>query len=104
MSTRVSPLERIRADIDAPFDSDRDLGKVLEEVARVGVRLLMQTAIEAEVTEFLGRECYAHSERTRSGSRNGHCPTTIKTTTGAVTVERPSCGAPTRHSPPGCSA
>lgn len=61
----------------------------MEEVARTGVRLLMQTAIEAEVTEFLGRERYAHGERARSGSRNGHCPTTIKTTTGAVTIERP---------------
>lgn len=89
MSTKVSPLERIRADIDELFASDRDLGEVLEEVARVGVRLLMQTAIEAEVTEFLGRERYAHGERTRSGSRNGHCPTTIKTTTGAITIERP---------------
>ena len=49
----------------------------------------MQTAIEAEVTEFLGRERYAHGERAREGSRNGHCPTTIKTTTGPVTIERP---------------
>ena len=89
MSTRVSPVERIRADIDDLFDSDRDLGEVLEQVARLGVRLLMQTAIEAEVTEFLGRERYAHGERARSGSRNGHCPTTIKTTTGAVTIDRP---------------
>jgi len=89
VSTRVSPVERIRADIDDLFDSDRDLGEVLEQVARLGVRLLMQTAIEAEVTEFLGRERYAHGERARSGSRNGHCPTTIKTTTGAVTIDRP---------------
>jgi putative transposase len=89
VSTRVSPLERIRADIDDLFASERDLGEVLEEVARLGVRLLMQTAIEAEVTEFLGRERYAHGERSRPGSRNGHCPTTVKTTTGPVTVERP---------------
>jgi putative transposase len=89
VSTRVSPLERIRADIDDLFTSDRDLGEVLEEVARVGVRLLFQTAIEAEVTEFLGRERYAHGERARPGSRNGHCPTTIKTTAGPVTIERP---------------
>ncbi len=89
MSTRVSPLERIRADIDDLFASERDLGDVLEEVARLGVRLLMQTAIEAEVTEFLGRERYAHGERARAGSRNGHCPTTVKTTTGPVTIERP---------------
>ena len=89
MSTRVSPLERIRADIDELFASDRDLGEVLEDVAKLGVRLLMQTAIEAEVTEFLGRERYAHGERARAGSRNGHCPTTIKTTAGPVTIDRP---------------
>lgn len=89
MSIPVSPVERVRADIDDMFASDRDLGEVLEEVARLGVRLLMQTAIEAEVTEFLGRERYARGERAREGSRNGHCPTTVKTTTGAVTIDRP---------------
>src|SRR5438132_5084668 len=89
VSTRVSPLERTRADIDELFDSDRDLAEVLEDVAKVGVRLLMQTVLEAEVTEFLGRERYAHGERARQGSRNGHCPTTIRTTTGPVTIERP---------------
>jgi len=89
VSTRVSPLERVRADIDDLFASERELGEVLEEVARLGVRLLMQTAIEAEVTEFLGRERYAHGERARPGSRNGHCPTTVKTTTGPVTIDRP---------------
>lgn len=89
MSTRVSPIERVRADIDELFASDRDLGDVLEEVARLGVRLLMQVAVEAEVTEFLGRERYAHGERARPGSRNGHCPTTVKTTSGPVTIQRP---------------
>ncbi|MFN2506031.1 MAG: IS256 family transposase [Acidimicrobiales bacterium] len=89
MSTRVSPLERIRADIDDLFASDRDLADVLEEVGRLGVRLLIQTAVESEVTEFFGRERYAHGDRVRSGSRNGHCPTTIKTTAGPVTIDRP---------------
>ena len=89
MSTRVSPIERIRAEIDDLFGSERELGEVLEEVARLGVRLLMQTAIEAEVTEFLGRERYSHGERARQGSRNGHCPTTIKTTAGPVKIDRP---------------
>ena len=87
MSTRVSPIERVRAEIDELFGSDRELGEVLEEVARLGVRLLMQTAIEAEITEFLGRERYGHGERARPGSRNGHCPTTIKTTTGPVRID-----------------
>ncbi len=33
---------------------DRTL-EVLEDVARLGARLIMQTALEAEVAEFLGR-------------------------------------------------
>ena len=89
MSSRVSPVERVRAEIDELFGSERDLVEVLEEVARLGVRLLMQSALEAEVTEFLGRVRYSHGERVREGSRNGHCPTTIKTTAGPVTVQRP---------------
>ena len=89
MSTRVSPTERIRAEIDELFSSDRDLGDVLEDVARLGVRLLMQTALEAEVTEFLGRDRYARGDRAREGARNGYCPTTIKTTAGPVTLDRP---------------
>ncbi|MGH9122245.1 MAG: transposase, partial [Acidimicrobiales bacterium] len=89
MSIRVSPIERIRAQIDDLFGSERELGEVLEEVARLGVRLLMQTAVEAEVTEFLGRERYSHGERIRAGSRNGHCPTTVKTIAGPITIERP---------------
>jgi len=89
VSTRVPPAERIRAEIDELFSSERALGEILEEVARLGARLLMQTALEAEVTEFLGRERYARGERERPGSRNGYCPTTIKTTAGPVTLQRP---------------
>jgi transposase-like protein len=89
VSKRVSPIERVRADIDQLFASERELGEVLEEVAHLGVRLLMQSALEAEVTEFLGRERYGRGERARVGSRNGHCPTTVKTTSGPITLERP---------------
>lgn len=56
MSKRVSPTERIRAEIDELFSSERELAEVLEEVGRVATRLLMQAAIGAEVTEFLGRQ------------------------------------------------
>lgn len=53
MARRVSPTERLRAQIDELFGSDRELASVLEEVARLSVRLMMQTAVEAEVDEFL---------------------------------------------------
>jgi transposase-like protein len=92
VSQRVSPVDRIRGEIDALFDGDRDLAVVLEDVARLGAKLIIQLAVEAEVTEFLGRARYeraATGESVREGSRNGHCPTTIKTTAGPVTVARP---------------
>jgi putative transposase len=87
-SRRVSPAERIRAQIDELFDCGRELGQVLEEVARLGVRLLFQVAFGAEITEFLGRERYARGERAHEGLRNAYAPVTVKTTAGPITLER----------------
>jgi len=92
VSVRVSPTEKIRGRIDALFDGSRDLVEVLEEVARLGAQLIIQAAVEAEVTEFLGRARYrraAECAEARPGSRNGYCPTTVKTTAGPVTIQRP---------------
>jgi putative transposase len=91
VSKRVSPTERIRAEIEALFASERDLASTLEDVARLSVRLMMQTAIEAEVDEFLGRARYQRrDDEDRPGSRNGHQPSTaVKTTLGPVELQRP---------------
>ncbi|MEV4575409.1 IS256 family transposase [Nonomuraea jabiensis] len=102
MTRRVSPIQAIRAEIDALFTSDRDLVEVIEDVARLGARLIIQTAVEAEVDAFLGRARYQRTTATaagnsgdaeetvvRPGHRNGHCPTTVKTTSGPITVARP---------------
>jgi putative transposase len=89
MPTRVSPTERIRGEIDALFAEDRDLAEVLEDVARLGARLILQTAVEAEVTEFLGRDRYARGDRARAGHRNGYSDVTVKTTAGPVELARP---------------
>jgi transposase-like protein len=65
---------------------------MLEEVARLGARLLLQTALEAEVTEFLGRDRYqraATAPDAAPGARNRYRPVTIETTAGPVTLERP---------------
>jgi putative transposase len=89
MPARASPTERIRDQIDALFAEDSDLGEVLEDVARLGARLTLQTALEAEVTEFLGRERYARGDRARTGQRNGYSDVTVKTTAGPVELKRP---------------
>lgn len=91
MSKRVSPTERIRAQIDELFASERDLASILEDVARLGVRLAMQAALEAEVTEALGRAPYERrGDDSPAGSRNGwQPPATVKTTMGPVELSRP---------------
>jgi putative transposase len=58
VSARLSPVERIRAEIDDLFTTDQPLGEILEHVAKASVRLVLQAALEAEVTEFLGRDRY----------------------------------------------
>src|SRR5215216_6498396 len=91
VARRVSPVERIRAEIDQLFGSRHDLALILEDVARLSVRLVFQAALEAEVEEFLGRERYERrGGADRPGSRNGHQPPmTVKTTMGAVELQRP---------------
>jgi transposase-like protein len=74
------------------FASNGDLATAVEQVARLGAQLLLQAALEAEVTAFLGRDRYARvaaTEEARPGMRSGYCPTTVKTTTGPVTLQRP---------------
>ena len=92
MLKRVSPAERLRAEIDEVFTGGEDLSRAIERVARLGAQLLLQSALEAEVAAFLGRDRYeraASCEDPRTGMRNGYCPTTVKTTAGPVTLQRP---------------
>src|SRR3954454_13247534 len=105
MPHRVSPTERIHAHIDERFASGRQLPEVLEEVARLGAQLLMQAALEAEVTEFLGRDRYqraAACDEARDGSRNGYRPFRSRQRPGRWSWPGPSCAAPPRSSPLGC--
>jgi transposase-like protein len=48
----------------------------------------LQQALEDEVTEFLGRRRYERAEETVS-HRNGHEQRTVKTTSGAMRLQRP---------------
>ena len=91
MSRRVSPTEGIRAQIDDLFAEGRDLAEVLEEVGRLSVALVMQVAWDAEVEAFLRRARYERrSGESPAGHRNGwQPPRKIKTTMGAVELQRP---------------
>jgi transposase-like protein len=71
------------------FASDQPLAEILEQIARLSLRLVLQSALEAEVSVFLGRDRYQRDPDARPGYRNGHQPVTVKTTAGPVTLERP---------------
>jgi len=86
---RLSPTERIRAQIDELFAGGQPLAETLEEAARLSVRLVIQAALEAEVAEFLGRGRYQRDPDAGPGYRNGHQPVQVKTTAGPVVLERP---------------
>ncbi len=87
--TRVSPIDRLHAELDELFGGERELSTILEDVSRLTLRLFLQHVLEAEVSEFLGRERYARGERARAGHRNGYGKLVVKTTAGAVALERP---------------
>ena len=85
---RVAPSERFRAELDDVLEGvDREADPI-EAVGRLGARAILQQALEDEVTEFLGRLRY---ERTADpvSHRNGYERRTVKTTSGAVCLERP---------------
>jgi transposase-like protein len=88
---RVVPSERLRRELDQLLAGVGEHDDPVEAVARVGARLILQQALEDEVTEFIGRERYARADETgdRAVYRNGYDPRVVKTTSGAVELERP---------------
>ena len=95
VSLRVSPIERVRAEIDDLFGSDRELADVSEGLARLGVCLSMQIAIEAEVTEFLAGIATGTAPGLGPGAVTGTVRPRSRPLPGRWRSTRRSCGAPT---------
>ena len=87
---KIVPSERLRRELDEVLAGVGEHDDPVEAVARLGARLVLQQALEDEVTDFLGRERY---ERVGSEGgeiyRNGYEPKTVKTTSGSMALERP---------------
>jgi hypothetical protein len=93
------PSERLHAEIDELFASDCELALILEGVARLSVRLMKQTALEAEINAFLGRARYQRrTDEGRPGSRKGwQPPASVKSTMGPETRDYRSVSAASRR-------
>lgn len=55
---RIVPSERYRDQLDELIAGASNNQDPVEEIARAGARLVLQVALEDEVSEFLGRERY----------------------------------------------
>jgi transposase-like protein len=75
--------------IGALFAFDQPLAAIPEQVACLSTRLVLQTALEAEASAFLGRDRSQRDPPAWPGYRNGHQPVMVKATAGPVTLERP---------------
>jgi len=89
MGTRVTPSERLRQELDALISDAGELRDPIEEIGRLGARLIIQQALEDELSEFLGRQRYERSVEPVA-HRNGYeRPQKIATTSGPMEIERP---------------
>src|SRR2546428_3382163 len=84
----IVPSERLRRELDEIVAGVADEDDPIEAIGRFGARLILQQALEEELSEFLGRERYE-----RRGDpvahRNGYERVTVKTTAGPLELERP---------------
>jgi putative transposase len=85
---KVAPSERFRSELDEVLAGVGGEEDPIETVGRLGARLILQQALEDEVSDFLGRRRYERAEETVS-HRNGYESKTVKTTSGAMRLERP---------------
>jgi len=90
---RVYKDEGIQARIIELFQQERKdearARQSLGELMRKGAQLMLETALEQELEEFLGRGRYQRGERQRAGYRNGVSTRTVKTLAGEITVRKP---------------
>src|SRR2546426_7943599 len=84
----IAPSERLRRELDEIIDGARDEADPIEAIGRLGARLILQQALEEELTEFLGRGRYERRGEPVS-YRNGYEWVTVKTTSGPLPLERP---------------
>jgi Transposase, Mutator family len=85
---KVAPSERFRRELDEVLAGVGEEHDPVEVVGWLGARLILQHALEDEVTEFLGRSRYERAEETVR-HRNGYELRTVKTTSGSMDLERP---------------
>lgn len=103
---RVTASERVRKELGALLtgkETSGDVRQFASEFVRLAVRRLIQEFLEAERTDFLGREAWERKPDSR-GHRNGYEPARLKTGEGEIPIELPQYGTARSPFTPGCEA
>jgi putative transposase len=86
---RIAPSARLEAQIaELLGDELAANAEKLADLGRLGARLVLQRAVEDEVTAFLGRTRYQRTHAA-TGSRNGTRPKSVQTAEGELTIDMP---------------
>jgi len=84
----IVPSERLRRELQVLIAGVGEEDDPIEAIGRLGARLILQQALEEELSEFLGRERYERRSEPLS-HRNGYERVSVKTTAGPLELERP---------------
>ena len=86
---RIAPSARLEAQISELLGDELAANaEKLAELGRLGARLVLQRAVEDEVSAFLGRARYERTDEA-SGSRNGTRPKSVQTAEGKIKIDMP---------------
>ena len=81
---RLSAPERTREELRALMNGELGTAAGRGDLVRLALRLIVEEALEGEVSDALGRERYERGEDGKAGYRNGYRPGKMKTAEGAV--------------------
>src|SRR6476469_7090441 len=86
---RLSAPERTREELRALMNGELGTAAGRSDLVRLALRLIVEEALEGEVSDVLGRERYERGEGEKAGYRNGYRPGKVKTAEGAVDYSAP---------------
>jgi putative transposase len=84
----IVPSERLRRELQDLVAGVGDEDVPIEAIGRLGARLILQQALEEELTEFLGRERYEWRGEPIV-HRDGYERVTVRRTAAPLELERP---------------
>ena len=86
---RLSAPERTREELRALMNGELGTAAGRSDLVRLALRLIVEEALEGEVSDVLGRERYERGEGEKAGYRNGYRTSKVKTAEGAVEYSAP---------------